>query len=184
RRPPAAFLWRLPAELGGSAFRCDLRDTVARQVCFTGRHEPQEMALVRKILRPGMTYMDVGANWGFFTLLAAHLVGKCGRGVSLEPHPRMFAILRENVTRNELTQVTVLPFAAADRSGARTLIGFDEGGDNWGLSGLSSNPSSANSPDRVFTVNTAHIDHLSAELQLGTIDLLKLDVEGAEGLAV
>ena len=64
---------RLPWDAGGYWFECDPRDAIAREVCFTGRYEPQETALVRTILRPGMSFVDVGANWGYFTLLAAWL---------------------------------------------------------------------------------------------------------------
>src|SRR5262249_13205461 len=99
-RPPPAFLTQMPEDLGGDSFECDLRDAISREVCFTGRYEPQETALVRSILRPGMSFVDVGANWGYFTLLAAHLVGKGGRVISLEPDPRLFPILQRNVTRN------------------------------------------------------------------------------------
>ena len=79
RRPPSAFLMYMPEEMGGYAFHCDLRDGISREVCFTGYYEPQETALVRSILRPGMSFVDVGANWGYYTLLAANLVGSKGR---------------------------------------------------------------------------------------------------------
>ena len=67
--PP--FLARLPADLGGAAFVCDLHDTIAREVCFTGRYEPQETQLVQRLLGSGMVVADVGANWGYFTLVCA-----------------------------------------------------------------------------------------------------------------
>jgi tRNA G37 N-methylase Trm5 len=125
---------RLPEELGGGFFRCDLRDSIAREVCFTGRYEPQETALVRALLGPGMSFVDVGANWGYFTLLAAHQVGRSGRVISLEPDPRLFPVLADNIAVNHLSQVTALQVAAGSESGSLTLAGFDEAGDNFGLS--------------------------------------------------
>src|SRR6266566_1848196 len=111
-RPCSAFLMHLPEEVGGYSFRCDLRDTISREVCFTGRYEPQETALGRSTWRPGMSFVDVGANWGYFTLLAASLVGTNGRVLSLEPDPRLFSILRDNIVRSGLNQVTALQLAA------------------------------------------------------------------------
>ena len=72
------FTARLPADLGAAAFECDLRDSIAREVCFTGRYEPQETTLALALLRPGMTVLDVGANWGYFTLVAVRLIGAAG----------------------------------------------------------------------------------------------------------
>src|ERR1700724_931039 len=70
----APFWMRTPAGVGGCRFLCDLHDTIAREVCFTGRYEPQESALLPRLLRAGDTFIDVGANWGYFTLFGASLV--------------------------------------------------------------------------------------------------------------
>ena len=60
----APFWARMNNTLGGHFFSCDVRDTIAREVCFSGRYEPQETALVQRLLQPGMSFLDVGANWG------------------------------------------------------------------------------------------------------------------------
>ena len=180
-RPPSAFWMRMPGKLGGSVFKCDLRDSIAREVCFTGRYEPQETALVRAILQPGMSFVDVGANWGYFTLVAAHLVGKRGRVVSLEPDPRLFAVLQETVTRNELGQVTPLQVAAADAQGMLTLAGYDETGGNFGVSRIVNNPGTQGGS---FRVHSDSLDHILDEQNLDSIDLMKMDIEGAEALAI
>ena len=54
----------------------------------------------RRLLGPGMVVVDVGANWGYFTLVCAHLVGRTGRVIALEPHPRLASMLAENVAEN------------------------------------------------------------------------------------
>ena len=181
RRPRAAFLMRLPAELGGYSFLCDLRDTISRDVCFTGRYEPQETAIVRSILKSGMTFVDVGANWGYFTMLAASLVGQSGRVLSLEPDPRLFPILKENVARGELDQVTVLQLAAANEAGTLSLAGYDENEENFGLSKLASG-NAEKGP--IFQVNADSLDRILKSRQLASIDLMKMDIEGAEGFAI
>ena len=180
-RPPQAFWMRTLEELGGYSFKCDLRDAICREVCFTGRYEPQETALARGILRPGMCFLDVGANWGYFTLLAAHLVGKGGRVISLEPDPRLFSILLDNLTRNELDQAIALPHAAADSQGVLLLAGYRESGGNFGVSRVI-----ANQPfeDACFQVLSDSLDSVLDEQGIDSVDLMKMDIEGAEALAV
>ena len=104
------FAARLPREVGGWRFACDLRDLTAREAFFTGRYGPQETALLGAALRPGATFVDVGANWGYFTLLAAHRVGPAGRVVALEPDPRLFALLRANLAANGIGWAVALPW--------------------------------------------------------------------------
>jgi FkbM family methyltransferase len=180
-RPSAAFLARMPPELGGSEFVCDLRDSISREVCFTGRYEAQETALVRSVLRPDMSFVDVGANWGYFTLIAAHMVGAAGRVLSLEPDPRLFARLNEGVTRNGLTQVTPLPVAAGAETATLSLSGYDEKSDNFGLSRVAGAPAA----DGVeFAIAARALDDVLDEAGLASVDLLKMDIEGYEGFAL
>jgi FkbM family methyltransferase len=179
RRSVPSFWARTSPEQGGHYFACDLRDSIAREVCFTHRYEPQETALLQSLLRPGMTFVDVGANWGYFTLLAAGLVGRGGRVVSLEPDPRLFALLRANLARNGLDFVAARQVAAADRPGTLHLEGFDEEAGNWGLSRLTDRPAAA-----TFAVAACPVDALLDELAIDRIDLLKMDIEGAEDLAL
>lgn len=176
--PP--FLMRLSKPLGGFACHCDLRDAIAREVFFTGRYEPQETLLLQKFLKPGMTFVDVGANWGYFTMLAAHLVGD-GRVISLEPDPRLHLILEENLRRNGLTQVQALSIAAAEQAATVAFKGFDEQGGNWGVSKIvqerTEDPTS-------FTVEARPLDDVLDDLDIRYVDLLKMDIEGAEGRAL
>lgn len=180
RRSSGAFLTRMPPTLGGSVFHCDLRDSIAREVCFTGRYEPQETALVQAVVRPGMTFVDVGANWGYFTLYGAHLVAAEGRVISLEPDPRLFAMLRDNIRRNELFQVSALPIAAADEAGTLTLAGYDEQSGNWGLSKVVRQPAGA----ATFEVAAQPLDDLLDKMGVGSVAMVKMDIEGAEELAL
>jgi FkbM family methyltransferase len=137
--------------------------------------------LLKAILRPGMSFVDVGANWGYFTLLAAHIVGTGGRVISLEPDPRLFDVLKENLARNELRHVTALQVAAANERGTLTLAGYDERGENWGLSKLVAQP---DSKANTFAVTACSLDMLLDDLGIDGVDLLKMDIEGAEALAV
>jgi FkbM family methyltransferase len=171
----------LPPGCGGYRFRCDLRDAIASEVCFTGRYEPQETALVKAVLAPGMSFVDVGANWGYFTLLAAHQVGPSGRVLGLEPDPRLFKLLTENVEQNGLHQVVTLQIAAADQPGTMTLAGYDDRGGNFGLSRLTRQEVGT---QPFFSVTGQPLDTLFEQQNLSAIHLLKMDIEGAEGFAL
>jgi FkbM family methyltransferase len=181
RRGLHPFLMQLPAKAGGYWFECDPRDAISREVCFTGLYEPQETALVRSILRPGMTFVDVGANWGYFTLLGAGLVGESGRVIAIEPDPRIFPILQRNLARNGLTTVIAMQVAASAERGIVLLRGYVEDQGNFGLS----RPVlKAAAEDGHFEVVGEPLDALLDDLGLPTIDLLKVDIEGGEGLAL
>lgn len=177
----APFEDRLDASLGGWRYGCDLRNVIAREACLTGRTAPAETAVVRASLPAGGTFVDVGANWGYFTLVAADAVGSAGRVVALEPDPRVHAELRANVARNGIGTVTVLPVAASDRAGEAVLAGYAEADRNRGVSSLVAAPAGAAAS---FPVRTAPLDDLLDGLSIDRVDLVKIDVEGAEELVV
>ncbi|HEX5871696.1 MAG TPA: FkbM family methyltransferase [Longimicrobium sp.] len=176
RAAPPPFADRLGPAAGHMAYRCDLRDLIAREMCLTGGYAPLEGALVRAVLPPGGTFVDVGANIGFFTLFGAARVGAAGRVVALEPHPEVAAVLRTNVEMNGLRNVRVMQLAAADTAGTVTLTGF--AGGNWGVSTIAHRAADG-APS--FQVRSAPLDEVLREAGVGDVDLVKVDVEGAEG---
>jgi FkbM family methyltransferase len=178
-RAPAPFWGRMPAKLGGAWFCCNPLHGGSRDVYFTGWYEPQETALLLELLRPGMTFVDVGANWGYFTLLAASRLGPRGQVIALEPDPRLFQLLQANVDRNRFTEVVVRQVAAADRCGQAAFAQYDETSENWGLSHLTEDPCNG-----TCMVATCPLDDLLDEVGVDCIDLLKMDIEGAEELAL
>lgn len=179
RTPP--FLARMPEHVGGALFEADLADQIAREVCLHGTYEPQETALLQSILRPGMRVVDVGANWGYFTLIAAGIVGACGRVLSMEPHPSLHAKLQRNLLANRIGNVTAVRIAAAAERGALNLSGFDEADGNSGTSRLIAPD---NTTANAFTVDTVDLDSLLDSCGIGIVDLIKIDIEGAEALAI
>lgn len=177
------FTARLAAEIGGAMFDCDLSDLLSREVCFTGLYEPPVTRVFQRQLRPGGTVMDVGANWGYFTLLAAAAVGPSGAVVSLEPDPRQFDTLARNVEMNGFTQVKTLRAAASARSGRVTLLGYSDDEENRGVTRIAGAAERA-TPDaaRQFDVDAVTIDGLMPPVR--EVDLVKIDVEGAEDLVI
>jgi FkbM family methyltransferase len=177
------FWARMPAELGSSFFLCQLRDRIMREVCLTGRYEPQETALLQQILRAGMVFVDVGANWGYFTLAAAHLVGPAGRVISVEVDPRACQALRGNVARNALDFVSVFEMAASDAPGTLRMQEYETGANDSGNFGLT-RTTTVVEHGRQFEVEARPLDDLLDEAGIDQVDLLKMDIEGAESRAL
>jgi FkbM family methyltransferase len=182
----APFLASLPGDLGGFRFICDLHDTISREVCFTGRYEPQETQLVQRLLGPGMVVVDVGANWGYFTLVCAHLVGSTGRVIALEPHPRLASMLSANIATDPVLSkaVEACRVAAGAASESKAFVGFDERDGNWGVSRAALGAEVPDFESRTVALDP-FLDALSlSDRQKQRIDLVKIDIEGAEADAV
>lgn len=177
------FTARLAAEVGGAMFDCDLSDLLSREVCFTGLYEPPVTRVFQRQLRPGGTVMDVGANWGYFTLLAAAAVGPTGAVVSLEPDPRQFESLARNVEMNGFTHVKTVRAAASARPGRVTLVGYADDEENRGVTRIAGDGDQTTAgAARQFDVDAVTIDGLVPPVR--EVDLVKIDVEGAEDLVL
>jgi FkbM family methyltransferase len=175
RSRPETFVGRLPDDLGGWQFHCDLTDAIAREVCFTGRYEPQETQIAASIVRPGDTVVDVGANWGYFTLAARHWTGPSGRVLALEPEPQLFRTLTSNVEMNALANVVALQVAAGAADGEIGFVAYGAGEENRGVS------RAASAGERTdFRSRVTPLDELLDARGVPFVWLLKMDIEGAE----
>jgi FkbM family methyltransferase len=135
-----------------------------------GVWEADVMKLLASKLRPGSVFVDVGAHVGFHTVLAAQLVGPTGKVFALEPAPWALELLRANLWRSGV-DVDVLPVAASDTAGRVRLV-LD--------AGHRSGAHLSDSPEGV-EVDAVPLD---AALPGIVVDVLKLDVEGAEPLVL
>lgn len=183
RRPVAPFWTRLPLDLGGLEYRCSLSDALMREACLTGRYEPQETALLQHFVRPGMTVVDVGANRGYFTLMAGHLVGAGGRVLAVEADPRACRLIRANLERNGLTHVVLVEGAVAEGDAVLVFGDYDPGVNDGGNCGLAPSTTIAAAGPRREIRARALYDVLD-EAGLERVDLVKMDIEGGEARAL
>jgi FkbM family methyltransferase len=167
------FVATLAGDAGGARFGCDLSDEIAREVCLTGCYEPPVTRLLQRRLHVGAVMVDVGANWGYFTLVAAAAVGRSGRVLALEPDPRQFERLVENIRLNNFSHVTATSSAAAACPGSAVLAGYREQSGNRGVSRIDA---AASEPR--FDVECIAVDDLT--INFPRVDVVKIDVEGAE----
>jgi FkbM family methyltransferase len=142
--------------------------------CLRGQKKEQKSTeRVCASLRPGMTFVDVGANIGYFTLLAASRVGPAGRVLSFEPTPRVCQRLRENIQLNNLSNVVTVQKAIADQAGkARFFQSSEDPEEN----SLFRHETGADPVD----VDIATLDDELWKHNIREVDLLKIDAEGAE----
>jgi FkbM family methyltransferase len=140
-----------------------------------GTLEPSVQEALRRSVRPGAVVYDVGANIGFFSLLAARLAGPSGVVEAFEPVPRAAAALRRNVALNALTNVRVHEVAVGARDGSGTLL-------ITGQASCSHLADRGRHPDTRETaaVRVVALDALVQRGQLPPADVIKIDVEGSE----
>jgi len=164
---------------GVGRMRLDL--SVYPDCCMAfGLYELTTLRLIRRRLRLGDTVIDGGANIGYFTLLAARCVGDTGRVHAVEPEPGNRARLQEHLKENGLAgRVTVHPVALSDHEGEATIHRpHGQGGVNHGCASLFLDPAQAQAST---AVPTARLDELAIA---DPPRLIKLDLEGAEALAI
>jgi FkbM family methyltransferase len=145
---------------------------------FNGDVEPEVQAVLRKYLRPGMTVYDIGANIGFFSLLAARLVGATGRVTAFEADPEISARLRENVARNQGASISVEEKAVWSSSSPVFFARADaEMSPDRGLGHVIDDEAQRSAPSTI-RVEAVSVDEYVRKA--GAPDFIKCDVEGAE----
>ncbi|MGX9965103.1 FkbM family methyltransferase [Roseomonas sp. F4] len=194
------------------AFNLDVAIGVTRD----GVHEAWTTRLVQELLRPGDTYLNAGANFGYFVCLGGRLVGSEGRVIGVEPNPHILPFLMKSLYWNgSIGNTDIIGRALADVPGETLEFHFDPqylgGGAPRGISSPVAEAAGDHagldqalwSPGTVpklmdaagcwvkgmglmvpFTTQTTTIDTVMAHLALPKLDLLHLDIEGSEPLAL
>jgi FkbM family methyltransferase len=144
--------------------------------CFqTGQWEIHVERCMRRLLRPGDTAVDVGANLGYFTAVMAQSVGNGGRVWAFEPVPATCDRLRLSASMNGYQQVTAMPLALGDDEGVAE-IAFDPR--FAGIASFHDDPDAPQADKRLVPVR--RLDDLVAEGSVVPPRLMKIDVEGHE----
>ena len=140
----------------------------------TDKYERGTTRLLEQIIEPGMVVIDVGAHVGYFTLLAARRVGSQGKVYSFEPDPANYRLLQQNIESNGYRNVVVNQSAVSKTGGSAQLVLSSRDNGTHSLYGNGM-------PDAVkVSVGMVSLDEFLTDEGWPKVDLVKMDVEGAE----
>lgn len=169
------FMSRRPVHLTLKDFKMVVRlddwDVGAR-IAIKRTYEEHVTKVMRPLLKPGMVVVDIGANIGFYSLLAASQIGKSGRVIAFEPSVDNCALLKMSLAANNFENVNIHQMAVADVNG---IVGFHMGDSNGSII-------RSNAGTLPFQVPAVRLDTFLRDE--ARIDLIKMDIEGAEGMAL
>ncbi|MGA2237810.1 MAG: FkbM family methyltransferase [Candidatus Bathyarchaeia archaeon] len=150
-------------------------------------HEKSTTDLFRSIVREGDVVVDLGANIGYFTMLAAKLVGKRGRVYAFEPEPRNYRYLLSNIELNGYDNVIAIHKAVSDRSGKVKLFmcPYDTGHHTINkYDGIQAyRPTFVDEKKEFIEVDQISLDEFFQGV-MTPVNVIKMDIEGAEMLAL
>ena len=140
-------------------------------------NEPQMCNMFKRVINPGMTVVDVGANIGYYALLSAGIVGNTGKVYAFEPDPSYYSLLKKNIEVNKLAAI-VRPFNFA--------VGNNDGKIPFFL-GVSTGSSLFRVPDitgQKVLVDVVSLDNFFARRNWPVVDFVKIDAEGADKIVL
>jgi FkbM family methyltransferase len=156
-------------------------DLLQEKTLWLGTYEPQVQAAIRRLARPGMVCYDLGANLGYLSLLLARATAPNGLVFAFEPLPSNYERLRSHIEMNGLAdRVRAYPLAVSDTPG-RAKFQVHASGGMGKIEGAAGR--SANYRD-IVEVETLDLDQFVYGQGHPPPDLIKVDVEGAEGLVL
>ena len=138
------------------------------------KFEPEQTKLFLKEIKKGNIVFDIGANIGYYTILASKLVGKKGRVYAFEPDERNLRLLQKNLKLNNCQNVEVIPQPVSNQT---ALVGFLENTSQ----GESKIKTSSLKGRKIKAIS---LDDFVKQKRIKKIDVLKMDIEGAEVLAL
>lgn len=154
--------------------KVDRGRAIGSVIYWTGFHEFRELLFLHQYLKADMTFVDVGANLGEYSLFAAKRLTQ-GRVLAFEPLPSMRTLLQENIAMNKLSNIEVFPVGLSSHAETLTIYEFDDA--NEGLAtfypGHRGSKPSIDLPLR-------SLDEVIGSLKLSRVDFIKMDIEGGE----
>lgn len=160
---------RHKVDLDGFVLYAMPNDYIGSSIIRTKKYEPHVTKLLRHELRTGEVFLDIGGNIGYYTMLAASIVGESGKVICFEPNPQNLQLIYEGLLTNNFHNVVVYPYAASDRA---DILKFTTVGSNGGI------VTEASQDQKYYLlVQSVRIDEIVSDQ---TIDFVKIDVEAHE----
>jgi FkbM family methyltransferase len=161
----------------------DPEDYVSNEILRTGRWEHESWDAIRPYLVGEAVFVDIGAHIGYYSLKAAAVLGPKGRVIAVEPNPPTVKELRDNILASGAARVHVYPVACSDKDS--TLVLYAAPRANTGQSSLSrANAGQEGAVAAEYRVRARPLDSIVVEDSVQRVDVIKVDVEGAEMLVL
>jgi FkbM family methyltransferase len=157
-------------------------DVLGKSLFVRGLIEEDETKFIKRILQPGMVFIDVGANMGYYSLIGAKMVGTTGQVHSFEPSPRMVDELKHNVNLNGFNNIHINNLALGNNKGVAQLSRYEAGKEVYGS--ISQRPFPGAQVIGYDDVQVIKLDEYVKENGISQVDAIKMDVEGAELLVL
>lgn len=158
----------------GFQLELQLDDWIQENIYLLGDYESAELNTLKQFLNTDSVFLDIGANFGLFTLNAANSISESGKIISFEPFPKNFEALLRNVNSNNLNQVQLVKSAVGNENTTIELY-LDEKENNLGS--VSALPIENAIIEKVQSIS---IDSFLKDSSIKKIDFVKIDVEGFE----
>jgi FkbM family methyltransferase len=172
--PKHALRWRIPT--GGILFLPPRHSFTSCIWPAYSSYEPEVQGILTNVIKPGHTFIDCGSNIGFFSVLAGDIVGRSGTILSIEANPLTLSFLARNLSANKLPPP--IHCALNDVPGEMDLYVPSSGADIF--SSLKHGGLIGAFDHTTYKVPARTLDSIVSEAALSRVDLIKIDVEGAE----
>jgi FkbM family methyltransferase len=166
----------LPMRLSWGAWWLTRNDVISNRFRVGRGFEEAEQKFLLRFLQPGMTVLDLGAHYGLYTLLASKRVGRGGRVIAFEPSPRERQKLQRHLQVNRCQNVQVEGVAVGSTDGTAELYVCMAQATSYN----SLRPPAVDDPTVQIQVPLVKLDTYLEQAHIGTVDFIKMDVEGAE----
>ncbi|MDN3296885.1 FkbM family methyltransferase [Streptomyces ficellus] len=170
---------RVARTTSGARIAVDTQDLIQRYLYLFGVWEPHMTGWLRRRLRPGDTFIDVGANIGYYSLLAAQLVREEGQVTAIEASPGFHRRVLRNIALNEYGNIRAVNAAVSDTDEALTFVLASSA--NLGANSIVPYEGPAESS---FEIEAHPLPDLLSPREITQARVIKVDVEGAEGSVV
>ena len=160
-------------------FFIDKLSNFGSQLKLKGEYEPQLKLTLDKLLKEGDTFIDLGANEGYFSIIGGKIVGGKGRIISIEPQTRLQHIINKNIELNKVSNIELFQLCISNKVGNEVIhLSPDL---NTGSSGFLKKQKYFVPREKV---NSLTLESLIDKLNLKKVDLIKIDIEGSEYEAI
>lgn len=157
----------------GDYFLLNDKSCVDRNIKDFSVWEPESTSVIKKLVKPGNILLDIGANIGYYTVIASKIVGETGKVLSFEPTKHFFDVLQNTVEINKLKNVMLYDFGLSDENSESEIsIGENSATIHW--------IKNDGIPLDIEHIALKRLDDIISSLDINKIDFIKIDVDGHE----